>query len=532
MKKLFAILLALAMFFAMAITAFAAEETVKLTFTGIMDHTYYIYQIYKGDAHENGDKKIVLSNVVYGFNYYPTGSEPGGEVPDGELKDFQQSTKPEDFFNTGLKKIDEPYAKINDGDDNEENVEINVAPGYYMIVDKSTTETGLPDDQTISPVILCAVGPTTIASKHATISSTKYVKDINDSTDETTNWQKSADYDIGDEVPFRLEVNLPSTMSAYATYPIVIHDQQAAGFAFPQNIKVYIERAGNKLFDVPNTSYSVGGNCGNDECEYKTACSFHISFANVNALYTGGTFAKDDVLVVEYTSTLDNDADGDGKYDVVSGRAGNENSMYVHHPDGHTKETKVTVLTYALTINKVDGDNENKPLMGAGFTLYKYNPQSTAEDKYDAIAVGKNVQDDTIIYELKGTTLTTFTWSGLDDGKYVLRETTTPKGYNTIADVYFTLEASHKAEWLADGNYAFDSVSAKTPDGQHNVYLDKDENGNMDGNLEGSVENYQGVVLPSTGAEGTFFMITGGALLVMVAAVFLVTRKKMSVYED
>jgi LPXTG-motif cell wall-anchored protein len=39
-------------------------------------------------------------------------------------------------------------------------------------------------------------------------------------------------------------------------------------------------------------------------------------------------------------------------------------------------------------------------------------------------------------------------------------------------------------------------------------------------------------VLPSTGAEGTFFLIAVSALLVMVAAVFMITRKKMSIYED
>ncbi|MFR7742461.1 MAG: SpaA isopeptide-forming pilin-related protein [Acutalibacteraceae bacterium] len=31
--------------------------------------------------------------------------------------------------------------------------------------------------------------------------------------------------------------------------------------------------------------------------------------------------------------------------------------------------------------------------------------------------------------ELKGEDMTTFTWSGLDDGDYKLVETTTPSGY-------------------------------------------------------------------------------------------------------
>jgi LPXTG-motif cell wall-anchored protein len=44
--------------------------------------------------------------------------------------------------------------------------------------------------------------------------------------------------------------------------------------------------------------------------------------------------------------------------------------------------------------------------------------------------------------------------------------------------------------------------------------------------------NNTGTVLPETGAEGTFFLITGGTMLVILAAVFMITRKKMSIYED
>ena len=46
------------------------------------------------------------------------------------------------------------------------------------------------------------------------------------------------------------------------------------------------------------------------------------------------------------------------------------------------------------------------------------------------------------------------------------------------------------------------------------------------------VHNSQGVVLPSTGGMGTFWLITIGSLLAIVFAVFLITHKKMSVYAD
>ena len=52
------------------------------------------------------------------------------------------------------------------------------------------------------------------------------------------------------------------------------------------------------------------------------------------------------------------------------------------------------------------------------------------------------------------------------------------------------------------------------------------------GVIEKDIVNNTGSVLPETGAEGTFLLIAGGAILVIVSAVFMITRKRMSVYED
>ena len=189
--------------------------------------------------------------------------------------------------------------------------------------------------------------------------------------------------------------------------------------------------------------------------------------------------------------------------------------MYVCHPDGHTPKDDVTVLTYELKINKIDGASK-EALDGAGFTLQKWIEAAGAWAD-----VGNEQTGDT-----------SFTWSGIDGGKYKLIETTTPNGYNTIADIEFVIDATHKDTWLADGNYALEDVIAKDPTGTTVVFADKNAEGLLDGKLEGNVENFKGVVLPETGAEGTFFLIAGGTLLIMVAGVFMITRKKMSIYED
>jgi len=206
MKKFVAILMALIMVLAVSSAALAAE-TFQLTITGIKDHTYEVYQIYTGDVAEEGDT-LVLSNVKYGKNHYPVNGKTSDPVPDSELRNLMNSQDPAAYFNTQIKG--EAYATVNpDGTKTSE--EIQVAAGYYMIMD--VTEE-LPDGQTKSTTILKVAENTTVVSKHATISSTKKVDDKNDSTtdEDEVAWQDSADYDIGDDVPFQLTVTLPSTL--------------------------------------------------------------------------------------------------------------------------------------------------------------------------------------------------------------------------------------------------------------------------------------------------------------------------------
>ncbi len=46
------------------------------------------------------------------------------------------------------------------------------------------------------------------------------------------------------------------------------------------------------------------------------------------------------------------------------------------------------------------------------------------------------------------------------------------------------------------------------------------------------INNNSGTILPETGATGTMMFITFGSLFTLLAVVFMVTRKKMSIYKD
>ena len=113
---------------------------------------------------------------------------------------------------------------------------------------------------------------------------------------------------------------------------------------------------------------------------------------------------------------------------------------------------------------------------------------------------------------------------GLAAGTYYLKEVEAPEGYNSL-----TLPVEIKAgEGIRpffiyadeDGNVA----DIQAEDGIHKEYrLDLTHT---------VVHNSKGTVLPSTGGEGTFWLITIGTVLAIGFAVFMITNKKMSAYVD
>lgn len=480
MKKLISMVLALTMVLCLAVTAFAAEsEKGSIKISTDDNHTYDVYQIFTGDFSKDGEDEV-LSNLKWGKN--GTGKE-GEAVPSEVLNELMAANGKSDaeivsVIENYVKFDSHVYESITGG------ATSSVDPGYYLLKDATPS---IPEGDAYSLYIVEVVGDVTITPKKGAVTSEKKVKDVNDSKENsTTGWQDSADYDIGDKVPFLLKGTVPADYGNYETYYYSFHDTESEGLSFNNDVKVYVD--GNKI----ETGYEVI-TPGLEE-----GCTFEVKFANLKNIpaVTAGS-----VITVEYTSTLDTDA--------VLGANGNPNKMYLEYSNnpngtgtGKTPEDKVIVFTYQVTVNKVDPSG--KALEGAGFTLYKKGIAGTYT------AVGD---------EIKGGTSTTFTWKGLDDGDYKLVESTTPSGYNTMADLLFTITAEHdvasddpKLTALSGGDLATGTVST--------------------GVIEENIVNNKGTVLPETGADGTRMFMLIGSLMAAAAVVVMVTRKKMSIYKD
>ena len=219
------------------------------------------------------------------------------------------------------------------------------------------------------------------------------------------------------------------------------------------------------------------------------------------------------MITVEYESTLNVKANLGNQGNV--NKANLEFSNNPNQEQGGTPETgetpwdNVIVFTYQVVVNKyANSVEEANKLAGAEFTLEKVLKDGTK----NTIAVVKS--DDG----------TSFTFKGLDDGDYILTETTTPDGYNTIEPITFTVTAEHTITWDGTNRTAvLTSLSGNAASGV--ITFTAAVN---DGSLSTDVVNNSGTQLPSTGGIGTTIFYVLGSVLVLAAVVLLVTKKRMS----
>lgn len=445
-------------------------------------HTYEVYQIFTGDF----DGKV-LSNVKYGVN--GTKAE-GTEVTAEELK---QLTDVNVEGKTDQEKLDviktfanlgNPVATLTKTDTSYE-----AAPGYYLIKDKNNTVSG-NDANTL--YITKVVGDVAINPKSDVPSFEKKVQDTNDTTGDTSGWQDSADYDVNDKVPFQLKATLPKNYTDYKTYYLAFHDVEETGLSFnADSVKVAVDGTA-----VDASKYTV-----------KTAgltdgCTFEVVFTNLKVAVAAAKNGS--VITVDYTSTLTKQA--------VLGNQGNMNKAKLQFsnnpnseqggesiPTGETPWDNVIVFTYKVVVNKV---NENKEaLKGAAFKLEKKINGTT-----------------TLVKEFTAGKDTSFTFSGLDDGDYILTETATPAGYNTIKPITFTVTAAHNIEWTTgERTDVLTELNGNAVSGEITLTADKTA-----GSLTTNVVNKKGSNLPSTGGMGTVLLYVAGIAVFVLAGATLV----------
>ncbi|SDI85238.1 isopeptide-forming domain-containing fimbrial protein [Streptococcus equinus] len=482
--------------------AFADGATYSLTIKGThVGHTYEAYQIFAGDISSDGK---TLSNVKWGSDVKPfdyKGITEADKIAEeiskpGEVDENNETKAAKDFSKLAGAHLTTTTHKVTSTETT--TVISGLAPGYYLVKDVDGSQTADPSKESekataYTRFIMKVVGNSEAQLKNDVPSVQKKVKETNDSTGETTDWQDAADYDINDTVPFQLKATLPKHIADYDHYYVEFTDTLSAGLTF--NEITLVQADGKTLSEG---EYQVTKTPNTDGTTTLSVIITDVKKVNEN-------IKKDDLVTVEYNATLNDKA--------VLGSAGNPNSVeltYSNNPNatgdgtskpadtGKTPKDTVKVFTYQTIINKVDQDG--KALPGAEFTLHK-------------VGSTKNID---VVKNAEGTS---FTFKGLDAGDYVLQETKTPDGYNTAKDVEFTINAKTDVE---SADPQLESLSGDINSGEAKFEADKDN-----GTLTANIVNRKGSLLPSTGGMGTTILYVIGSILVLVAAVLLITKKRM-----
>ncbi|MCI5703054.1 MAG: SpaH/EbpB family LPXTG-anchored major pilin [Erysipelotrichaceae bacterium] len=210
----------------------------------------------------------------------------------------------------------------------------------------------------------------------------------------------------------------------------------------------------------------------------------------------GSKLAEGTIVTITYKAVLNEKAEkvNNNKATLVYG---NNNKI--------EKETK----TYTYEFDLIKTDSSNVLLDGAKFKLYdaatggneiKVILIDEANHIYRVATKAENAAEAITVTDGKATIF------GLGNGTYYLEETKQPEGYNKLAS---------RVEVKVEN--ADNKATTETAD-------------NVIKYVRGGVRviNYNGTVLPTTGGLGTTLFIAIGSLVALMAAVVLVTNKRMA----
>lgn len=462
---------------------------------------------------------------------------------------------------------------------------ITVDPGYYIIVDTAAATKDDYKSYTLGMLQVVAGATVEATTKIDFPSFDKQIGDINDSAvvkDSEGNdkapevtYDEAADHDMGDHVPFRLTATIPSNIDKYVTYNMTFHDDlQETVFTMDTNSvhTYYVEK--NEKGEITSQTEIASANAVyaasavEDDAKFNADTKksdgkedFTVTIADIKTMKdtTGADIAikAGGQIVVEYTATLTTDAN--------MGATGNWNGAYLEYshnpnksgegtPESPNEKEKspvdyVVAFTYQTLVNKTDGISK-QPLTGAGFTLLKKYTNMTGQTAWTTDSTDEKIDEKIKAYsggnyvEVTNISLndakTSFEFKGLDDGDYVLIETTVPKGYNPVDPIEFTITAeetqTNGAEALAslksDKETEFKTGKVYQLTGEEGKQDYVNTNGADNGSLTATIENLKGATLPSTGGIGTTIFYLGGGAMVAVAGVFLITKKRMGKREN
>lgn len=466
-----------------------------------------------------------------------------------------------------------------------------LADGYYLVQDASKPTMG--DNGANSGAktrfVISVVGEdVNVTSKSSAPTVVKKVKENSDTGSDykwghaegmlDEDYNDIADYNIGDDVPFKLYGTLPSTYADYEHYYYKFTDNLGSEFTLADNASFKISVNGNEVVTLQLNGKKAYDYSKDTDIFIDASDNSNISITIEDIKQIAPNAS--DVITVEYVAKLNNTAtiglDGQVngvkldysnnpniEYNPKTGDEEENDKTKPEYPkdtkdDKETEETGSTpwdgviVFTYGVDIDKVKEDNTTK-LANAKFAIYKekqITDTTTAkvylavDEKTGAIKELAVIPSKDIIGAEHGVWVSdadnNIEIRGLDAGTYYIEELDAPSGYNALKeDIKFNISPtimSERQNWI----YSSDKSTAK--DALTNLsigYASVSDTEFVDAGATaetgyGTVKivNKKGSELPSTGGIGTKIFYLGGGCMVAVAGIFLITKKRMGKEEN
>ncbi len=491
-KKVFAVLLTLAMVLGMSMTSFAADEQSKITIDGIPDGATVTYQqiaianpsdpigwsLAEGVTLQNS---VTLEDLVKvgGGNNNASAGTIGNETVDKAIKGMTLS----ETLASGVNEI------------------TGVTPGLYAI-------NVVKDGWTFNPMLAyvawnennsAAVTETKVSVKGAPDQVNKAIKVVEG--------ENHTSVSEGDVVPFTITTKYPYLSNSLTNRKFVITDTVSGGTMVKEDdtvvqpvIKIGDTEVTDK--DVTVTATETGFTATFKYDSSKAGQTVEITYS---VLVGAGT----DALKNTVSSTFGSKEDGDT-----------------------TTESKVISPKVNVVVKKVDEDQEALP--GATFDLY-VETSDGATHKLDGNKIVSATEGATLKKVTSGTTQVagsdaSVTFDGLDaDKTYYVVESKAPNGYALNETPYKLTGADITAgttveKWL---NNKDEEVTKDTEGARKVMVTENTVKSNFVVNNGSAIINTTLSSLPSTGGIGTtIFTIGGCAIMIIAAGLFFASRRK------
>lgn len=573
-KKLMSLLLAAFMMLAMAVPSFAADPpSIVITnnneHVSMNGHTYSAYKVL--DLSWDGGSAYTYTINSAFEDYFTAEGINNDNVTDYFNKTEEELIAISRKLNKFITDSSIAPAKTATGTTaGTVTIDLSAAGyGHYLVTDKA------PDTGSHQELVLATLSLTTTNAVGG-ISLKADAPSIDKKINENGTLVDSNNVSIGKPVDYVLTSHVPD-MTYYDKYYFCVKDQLTKGLTLDAStIKVYVGNA-----ELTAEQYTVTAN----DYDAATGTYFEVLFKNF-IQYKGQTGAE---IKVTYTATLNENAiigvvgnpndvwltySNDPNYEF-GGEPSDEPGSDT--PTGTTPKDTVITYTTAIGLEKVDQDGETLP--GAQFTIegtalmhsvvtgFMFEQDNTytattpnayvlltdnkgyalyadlntaSKETYKDGPFYKRIEytDDLVenvtvneIAEVNEQGLLIF--KGLGEGTYTIKEIKAPNGYNLLKNPIVIKIDCNTSFDVTPTNYsqpcAWTLTSATMGSETLTAENILDASGTkILGTFQFTVENNTGTELPGTGGMGTTIFVVAGLILMLGAAVLLITKRKVS----